>query len=71
MHPTGGVEDDWLSLLDSLVRQYGRFYHRLAYGVLCRNEAAADVCQQAYLRAWEQRDRIRDPGRCGVGSPAW
>jgi len=62
VYSTGGGEDGWLSLLDSLVRQYGRFYHRLAYGVLRRNEAAADVCQQAYLRAWEQRDRIRDPG---------
>ena len=59
---TGGVDDDWLTLLDALVRQYGRFYHRLAYGVLHRNEAAADVCQQAYLRAWERRDQIRDSG---------
>jgi RNA polymerase sigma-70 factor (ECF subfamily) len=32
----------------------------LAYGVLRNNETAADVCQQAFLRAWQQRDRIRD-----------
>ena len=61
LQSAGGVEDDWATLLDSHVRQYGRFYHRLAYGVLQSTEAAADVCQQAFLRAWQHRDRIREP----------
>ena len=56
------VEEDqqWLGRLDSHVRQHGRFYHGLAYGVLGNQENAADVCQQAFLRAWEHRGRIRD-----------
>ena len=57
----GGVQDDWPTLLDGHVRQHGRFYHRLAYGVLQSTEAAADICRRAFLRAWEHRDRIRDP----------
>ncbi len=57
----GGDGDDWPALLDCHVRQQGRFYHRLAYGVLRSAEGAADVCQQAFLRAWEHRDHIRDP----------
>ncbi len=59
----GGDGDDWPALLDCHVRQQGRFYHRLAYGVLRSAEGAADVCQQAFLRAWEHRDHIRDPRR--------
>ena len=53
-------DDQWSGRLDSHVRERGRFYHRLAYGVLWSNETAADVCQQAFLQAWQQRDRIRD-----------
>lgn len=53
-------DDQWSGRLDSHVRERGRFYHRLAYGVLRSQETAADVCQQAFLRAWQQRDRIRD-----------
>ena len=30
----GGDADDWPTLLDGHIRQQGRFYHRLAYGVL-------------------------------------
>ena len=56
----GGEDDQWLSKLDFHIREHGRFYHRLAYGVLRNKESAADVCQQAFLRAWEQRERIRD-----------
>ncbi len=61
MSGANGGDDDLPTLLDGHVRQHGRFYHGLAYGVLQSTEAAADVCQQAFLRAWENRDRIRDP----------
>jgi RNA polymerase sigma-70 factor (ECF subfamily) len=62
MQPAGEEGEAWLSRLESHVRSQGHFYHRLAYGVLRSQENAADVCQQAYLRAWEQRERIRDWG---------
>jgi len=62
VNSVGGEDKQWLSRLDSHVREHGRFYHRLAYGVLRSKENAADVCQQAFLRAWEQRERIRESG---------
>ena len=65
--PVNSAEQDdrWPARLASHVRERGRFYHRVAYGVLRSNENAADVCQQAFLRAWQERDRIRDHDALG------
>src|SRR4051812_44720395 len=64
----GGARDvrdaaraDWHQLLADQVRQNGRFFFRLAHNVLRDAQLAEDVCQQALLRAWEERDRIQ-PG---------
>lgn len=54
------IERDWRDMLGSHVHEHGQFYQRLAFGVLRNQEAAADVCQQAFLKAWEQKDRIRN-----------
>jgi RNA polymerase sigma-70 factor (ECF subfamily) len=62
---SAGGDGHWSGRLDSHVRERGRFYHRLAYGVLRSHETAADVCQQAFLLAWQQRDRIRDHDALG------
>ena len=59
--------DRWESLLAGQVRERGRLLFRLAYGVLRNGPAAEDVCQQAFMKAWQQRGRIRDP----AGLPAW
>jgi RNA polymerase sigma-70 factor (ECF subfamily) len=45
-------------LLGERVREDGRLYFRLAFGVLRDAHAAEEVCQQAMLKAWDQRDRI-------------
>ncbi|GEM_PF-1453202 len=42
------------------VKSNSRLFFRLAYGVVRDVQAAEDVCQQAFLRAWELRGRIRD-----------
>src|SRR3954447_10916209 len=52
---------DWDRLLSEQIRQNGRFFFRLAHNVLRDAQLAEDVCQQALLRAWEERDRIQ-PG---------
>jgi RNA polymerase sigma factor (sigma-70 family) len=60
VNSAGGSDNQPLGQLDSHIRQHGRFYHRLAFGVLRSHQNAADVCQQAFLRAWEKREKIRD-----------
>lgn len=42
------------------VKSNSRLFFRLAYGVVRDVQTAEDVCQQAFLRAWELRGRIRD-----------
>ena len=51
---------DWDDLLTEQVRQNGRLFFKVAFGILHDAAAAEEVCQQAYLRAWEQRDKIQD-----------
>jgi len=58
---------DWDRLLSEQIRQNGRFFFRLAHNVLRDAQLAEDVCQQAFLRAWEERDRIQP----GVTLKAW
>jgi RNA polymerase sigma factor (sigma-70 family) len=48
----------WESLIEGQIRQNGRLFFRLAYNVLRDSPAAEDVCQQAFLRACEQRQQI-------------
>src|SRR5687767_8933792 len=53
----------WRDLLAEQVRQHARLWFRLAYDILHDAHAAEDVCQQALLRAWTSRDRLRDAGQ--------
>jgi RNA polymerase sigma-70 factor (ECF subfamily) len=48
----------WESLIEEQIRRNGRLFFRLAYNVLRDSPAAEDVCQQAFLRACEQRQQI-------------
>jgi RNA polymerase sigma-70 factor (ECF subfamily) len=56
-------EPNWEYLLSEQVRQNGRLFYQLAYLILRDGAAAQDVCQQAFQRAWEHRDRIDPSGR--------
>ena len=60
---SGGTETDWRSLLSRQCSTQGEFYWRIAYGIVGDSEAARDVCQQAFLKAWKQRQTIRQPHR--------
>lgn len=48
----------WDGRLTEQIRQNGRLFFRLAYTVLRDAAAAEDACQQAFLRAWQERDRV-------------
>jgi RNA polymerase sigma factor (sigma-70 family) len=49
----------WKSALCDQVHSHGRLLFRMAFGFLREASAAEDVCQQAFLKAWEERERIR------------
>jgi len=49
----------WEAALGAQVQQRGRLLFRVAYGLLRDAAAAEDACQQAFLRAWEEHERIR------------
>jgi len=53
------ANSEWDRLLSEQIRQNGRFFFRLAHNVLRDAQLAEDVCQQALLRAWEERERIQ------------
>ncbi|MGD0770275.1 MAG: sigma-70 family RNA polymerase sigma factor [Tepidisphaeraceae bacterium] len=55
-----GKEATWASLLAEQIRQNGRLFFRLAFGILRNTASAEDVCQQAFSRAWERRGKIED-----------
>jgi RNA polymerase sigma-70 factor, ECF subfamily len=57
----------WAQLLAEQIRLHTRLFFRLAWGVLRDSHTAEDVCQQALLKAWQQRDHIRD----AVSAKAW
>lgn len=57
MDSTAG-DESWGALLAERARADGRLYFRLAYGVLRDPHGAEEACQQAMLKAWDQRDRI-------------
>lgn len=54
----GMGETDWNLMLSEQIRRNGRLFFRLAHGVLRDAASAEDVCQHAFLRAWEQRHQI-------------
>ena len=53
-----GGDESWSALLAERVREDGRLYFRVAYGVLRDPHGAEEACQQAMLKAWDHRDRI-------------
>ncbi len=55
-------ETQWRQLLAQQVRQHARLWFRLAFDILRDAHAAEDVCQQAMLRGWSNRHRLRDSG---------
>ena len=56
----------WEAALAVEVRQRGRLLFRIGYGLLRDAAAAEDACQQAFLRAWEERKRIRSREALGA-----
>jgi RNA polymerase sigma-70 factor, ECF subfamily len=58
-------QTDWQGVLAEAIARHGRRCYRVAWGVLRDAHAAEDVCQQAFLKAWEMQDRIREPGALG------
>ncbi len=57
-----GRDDVWRKLLTDAVREHGRLLFRLAYRILRHSAQAEEVCQQTFLKAWEQRQTLQDPG---------
>src|SRR3712207_1202223 len=49
----------WETLLSDQIRDNGRLFYQLAYNVLRDRATAEDACQQAFLRAWQERGRIQ------------
>jgi len=55
----------------ALIRAYERVVLSVAFGVLGDPAAAADLAQDAFIRAWERLDDLREPERfatwlCGI-----
>jgi RNA polymerase sigma-70 factor, ECF subfamily len=59
--------DDWERMLREQARLHGRQFFRVAFGILRDTHAAEDACQHVLMKAWELRERIRDP----VALQAW
>jgi len=55
-----GLTAEFEKLLVEQIDRHGRWYCGVAYRILRDMMAAEDVCQSAFLAAWEHRDRIRD-----------
>ena len=52
---------------EMIIRTYSRTLFAIAYGILQNREEAEDVVQDALVKAWKTRWRVRDPGKF----PAW
>lgn len=50
-----------------IIRTSSRALFAIAYGVLQNREAAEDVVQDAFMKAWKSRWRVREPDKF----PAW
>lgn len=53
-----GGDDTWRALLSDRLREDGRLYFRLAFGVLRDAGRAEEACQQAMLKAWDGRGSV-------------
>ena len=53
-------------VFEQLVRKYNRLGGAIAYGVLSDFHLAEDVVQDAFIRAFEALDSLKDPGRFRV-----
>ena len=52
---------------EMIIRSSSRTLFAIAYGVLQNREEAEDVVQDAFIKAWKMRWRVRDPEKF----PAW
>ena len=52
---------DWQAVLAGEVRLRARLLFELAYDILRNTAASEDVCQHAFMKAWQLRHEIRDP----------
>ncbi len=57
----GRSDAEWQALLAAQVAAHGRLCFRVAQRIVGEPAAAEDACQQAFLKAWEQRHRIHEP----------
>jgi RNA polymerase sigma-70 factor, ECF subfamily len=52
---------------EMIIRRHSRALFAIAYGILQNREEAEDVVQDALVKAWKSRWRVRDPEKF----PAW
>ena len=52
---------------EMIIRTHSRTLFAIAYGILQNREEAEDVVQDAFIKAWKTRWRVRDPQKF----PAW
>jgi RNA polymerase sigma-70 factor (ECF subfamily) len=52
---------------EMIIRTHSRTLFAIAYGILQKREEAEDVVQDALVKAWKTRWRVRDPAKF----PAW
>jgi RNA polymerase sigma-70 factor (ECF subfamily) len=52
---------------EMIIRAHSRTLFAIAYGILQNREEAEDVVQDAFVKAWRTRWRVRDPEKF----PAW
>src|SRR3989441_6871672 len=52
---------------EMIIRTHSRALFAIAYGILQNREEAEDVVQDALIKAWKTRWRVRDPEKF----PAW
>jgi RNA polymerase sigma-70 factor (ECF subfamily) len=52
---------------EMIIRTHSRALYAIAYGILQNREEAEDVVQDALVKAWKSRWRVRDPEKF----PAW
>jgi RNA polymerase sigma-70 factor (ECF subfamily) len=57
-----GPRAEFERLLVEQINSHARWYYCLAYRILRDAPAAEDMCQQAFMAAWERREEIQNPG---------
>jgi Sigma-70 region 2 len=53
---------------EMIIRTHSRILFAIAYGILQNREEAEDVVQDALVKAWKTRWRVRDPEKFPPGS---